>query len=111
VGCNGETCSNLVQTQVGRFFNLILFALAGYFAIKVTPVLKWGFLLLLLTPISLFTAASVSGDALTIGVSFLLTAIFLSCALDESVNFDRTRGIAIFVLASLLSLAKPPINC
>lgn len=98
----------LALMYFGRLFNLIFFALAGYFAIKVTPVLKWGFLLLLLTPISLFTAASVSGDALTIGVSFLLTAIFLSCALDESVNFDRTRGIAIFVLASLLSLAKPP---
>ncbi len=100
--------SPLALMYFGRFFNLLFFSLAGYFAIKTTPVFKWGFLLLLLTPISLFTAASVSGDALTSGISFLLTAIFLSCALDERVNCDRTRAIIIFVLASLLSLAKPP---
>ncbi|MEX0268417.1 DUF2142 domain-containing protein [Leptolyngbyaceae cyanobacterium UHCC 1019] len=98
----------LALMYFGRLFNLIFFALTGYFAIKITPIFKWGFLLLLLTPISLFTAASVSGDALTIGVSFLLTAVFLSCALDENVSFDRPKGIIIFVLAALLSLAKPP---
>lgn len=100
--------SPLALMYFGRFFNLLFFSVTGYFAIKITPVFKWGFLLLLLTPISLFTAASVSGDALTSGISFLLTAIFLSCALDESVNCDRTRAIVILVLASLLSLAKPP---
>ena len=89
---------------VGRVCNLLVWLVLGYFAIKVTPICKWTFFLLALTPMSLFQAASLSADGVTNGVSFLLIATFLQLALAEVVS--KTQIFTIFLLSVLLALSK-----
>lgn len=106
---------------VGRVCNLLVWLVLGYFAIKVIPICKWTFFLLALTPMSLFQAASLSADAVTNGVSFLLIATFLQLALEprlpdwnqkvEEINSTSQKYLdkkifIIFLLSVLLALSK-----
>lgn len=100
--------SPLILMYLARLSNLLLFILLGYFSIKITPVFKWVFLLLLLTPISVFTVASASGDCVTISFSFFLVALFLKYSLIQEAPLDRVGLTGIFLSSSILSLAKPP---
>lgn len=74
--------SPILLMYVGRICNLLVWLVLGYLAIKITPICKWTFFLLALTPMSLFQAASLSADAVTNGVAFLLIAVFLQSALE-----------------------------
>lgn len=91
-----------------RVFNLITYALLTFFAIKIIPKLKTCLFLLALMPMSLHQAASVSGDALLFGVSFLLIAYV--CRLifsEEAAKFTIKDFLIILVLSIAASLAKP----
>lgn len=112
--------SPILLMYVGRVCNLLGWLVLGYFAIKVTPICKWTFFLLALTPMSLFQAASLSADAVTNGVSFLLIATFLQVALEprasdwnqevEEINSPSQKYpkkiFIIFLLSVLLALSK-----
>lgn len=91
---------------LGRLCNLLAWTTLIFLAIRATPVLKWGFLLLALTPMSLFLAASLSADAMTNGLSFLFIAYVLHYAVDTG-DARRTPGrIFIPAFAVLLPLCK-----
>lgn len=81
--------SPILLMYVGRVCNLLVWLVLGYLAIKVTPICKWTFFLLALTPMSLFQAASLSADAMTNGVSFLLIATFLQVSLEPRLAWDK----------------------
>lgn len=101
--------SPLLLMYLGRLGNLILWLFVTFLAIRITPVFKWGFLAIALMPMTLFQAASLSADGVTLALSFLIIAIFLKLALDESIEKINTKHILILVLISLiLSLAKLP---
>jgi len=89
---------------IGRAFNLFAWLLLIYLAIRTIPAGKWLFLLLALTPSSLFQAASLSADALTNGLSFLLISCFLQYAYAEGEGKARLAGI--FLLALLVAVSK-----
>lgn len=71
----------LVLMYVGRLGNLLVWTALVGLALRLTPVGAWLFLMLALTPMSLFMAASLSYDALTNALSFLTVAMALRLAL------------------------------
>lgn len=98
--------SPLLLMYTGRIFNLIAWIFLISLAIKTTPVHKWVFFLLALTPMSLFQGASLSPDAVTNGLSFLVIALFYKYAFDKS-NTIKNREILILILTCYsLSLCK-----
>ncbi len=101
--------SPLNLIYIARFANLILWLFLIYLSIKITPIFKWGFLIIALLPMTLFESASVSADSLTIGLSFITISLFLRLSLDNKIRKINLKYIMIlfsFILA--LSLAKMP---
>ncbi len=99
----------LILVYIARFANLILWLFLIYLSIKITPVFKWGFLMIALLPITLFESAAVSADSLTIGLSFIAIALFLRFSLDDKIKKINLKYIIILFLVILaLSLTKMP---
>jgi len=70
------SCLPLILLYIARIMTLVFSVILVYFAIKIAPVSKWMFLLLGLMPRTLSLMASLSYDALLIGISFFLIALF-----------------------------------
>jgi len=89
----------------GRFANLLSWSLLIYFSLRVIPILRWTFLLLALTPMSLAQAASLSADATVNGICFLFVAVAVRCAMTDAPI--RPRELAgLTVCGAALALAK-----
>lgn len=100
--------SPLMLFYMGRFFNLLAAIALIFMAIRMTPTYKWVFFLLGVMPMTLYQASSLSYDAVTTGLSFMLTAVILKMAMGPEKIFSR-REIAIpLVIAALLAAAKQP---
>lgn len=93
---------------LGRLFNLLVSVLLVFMAIKTTPVLKWLFFLLGVMPMTLYQMASLSYDAMTISLSFLMIATVLNFALNETKAIRVMDLIMMFLIVIFLSAAKPP---
>ena len=65
----------LALMYLGRVANLMVWIALGYAAIRAAPDLGRPLLLLLLMPMSIFQAASLSADATTNGLAALLAAV------------------------------------
>ncbi|WP_017721846.1 DUF2142 domain-containing protein [Kamptonema formosum] len=98
--------SPVLLIYIGRLFNLLFWTMLVCLAVKIAPLYKWLLFLLALSPMSLFQAASLSADAITNGLSFLLVALCLRAALRENQPVTKTDIIAISFLSLLLSLSK-----
>lgn len=93
---------------LGRLFNLLVSVVLLFLAIRITPVLKWLFFLLGVMPMTLYQMASLSYDAMTISLSFLLVATVLNFALNKA-KVIRTRDLLmLFLIVIFLAAAKPP---
>lgn len=89
----------------GRLANLVMYLMAMYWAIKVTPIQKNMLAVLGLMPMAMFLAPSLSSDVFTIGVSMLFLAFILSAALDrKALNIGRRT--TIILLAFCLGQCK-----
>jgi uncharacterized membrane protein len=86
----------LVWFYAGRLFNLLAATAVTFLAIRMTPVGKWSFTALALTPMALFESASLSADALTNAIAFLLVAQVLAYAFSP---VERVGAWAILRLA------------
>jgi uncharacterized membrane protein len=97
--------STFTLLYMARFANFLIWLILTYLAIKIIPVHKWVLLMIALLPMTIFEAASVSADSLTIGLSFILIAYILRLALN---NYDFTKKdfFIILILAVLLTLTK-----
>ena len=89
-----------------RVVNLFFFLAMAYAAIMLTPVHKWVWCFLWLTPTTVFQAASASVDAFTFGICFLVIATFLHLGLDEESTAGPKQVAALFVLCLLAVLSK-----
>jgi uncharacterized membrane protein len=99
--------SNPVHLLWGaRIAGLIAFLSIVFFAIKIMPVHKFVLFALALNPMTMFQAASVTYDSLSISLSFLIIALVLKYAFQE--KQIRTGDIALFLfVATLQCFAKP----
>jgi uncharacterized membrane protein len=97
----------LVLLALARLFNLGAWLALVLTAIRVTPVFRWVFLLLALSPMSIAQAASASADALTNGAAFALIAAILAAAFSPEPALRRSRFRLPAILAVVVSLCKP----
>jgi uncharacterized membrane protein len=99
--------SPLALMYLVRLFNFCVWLFLIYLAIQLTPVGKWVFLILALTPISLFQAASCSQDAFINGTAFLSIGFFLFLAMDPHKKVITSRDMLILcAFLVILSLSK-----
>jgi uncharacterized membrane protein len=105
----GKMLNGSVKTlfYFGRLSNLFFYIIILYLAIKLTPVMKWVFLLLGLMPMSIYEAASFSSDGFNIAISFLLIAFIFKLALDDNIiKIHRNQILLLILLGALLALSK-----
>ena len=91
---------------LGRISNLAFWILSVFVVIRIIPVLKWTFFILTLMPMSIFLAASLSGDTVTNSLIFLFIAVVLRIAYREEKNISRNNFIFLFFLALSISMTK-----
>ncbi|HEX2223860.1 MAG TPA: DUF2142 domain-containing protein [Thermoanaerobaculia bacterium] len=99
----------LVSFYGARLLNLLVSTLLIAFAIRQAPALRWLLATVALTPMATFQRASISADAVTIAVGFVLGAVAARLAWgDEPTAGERRRGFGTLILAAaVLCLCKP----
>ena len=100
--------SPLMLFYLGRLFNLLAAVVLIFMAIRITPSFKWVFFLLGVMPMTLYQASSLSYDAVTTGLSFLLIAVILQMAFGAEKIFTRREIVLPLVVATLLAASKQP---
>lgn len=91
--------SPLILFYLARLSGLAAWLILVVLAIKITPLLKWTYVVLALMPMTLYLAASTSVDGVVIGASFLLSALMLSWAYDDTK--EKITGVETVSLGSL----------
>ena len=71
----------LTLLYLARSANLVAYLLLAAAAVRITPIQKWTLAMVALVPMSVYLAASLSADAVTIGLSLLIIALTLKLAL------------------------------
>jgi len=96
----------LVMAYFGRFFNLLVWAILMTLALQILFFGKRMLFLLALTPMSLFTVASLSCDGITNALSFLYISYVLYLTFGKEHRASPIQ-IAFLILLSIgISLAK-----
>ncbi len=98
--------SPLLIFWLGRIANLAFFILLSVIAIRLLPFAKWALVFVLMNPMTLFLAASLSGDALIIAAATLYTALVLKLASKKEMISKKEMVYAIILLC-ILALTKP----
>ena len=98
--------SPLILMYAGRLLNLICWIILISLAIMISPAFKWVLVILALMPMSIFQASSLSADAFTNGLAFLLTASLFRLAFDQHKSITGWDIGCIIMVSTLLSLSK-----
>ena len=96
-----------INMWAGRLFSLIVYSIIIFYAIKISPYFKWGFVLLGVVPMSLFLAASLSYDSFTIAIAFLLIATTLNLLVSKQ-KITFKNSYLVFAGVILISFLKFP---
>jgi uncharacterized membrane protein len=97
----------LTLFYLARIANLIVYVLLAAAAVRQTPVQKWTMAMVALIPMSVYLAASLSADAMMLGLSLLIVATILKLALGNEKPSRRSLLVLGFLFV-LLSLSKQP---
>ncbi len=92
--------------SLSRLINVFIYALLGYFAIRVVPFGKWLLALMALTPMAIFQAGTISSDPFSDGASLLFIGWVLALAWRGCTLSWKQTGITLGVTALLLA-GKP----
>lgn len=91
----------------GRISSLIVFIILIFLTLKILPVKKWLFLILVTLPMSLSVNSSLSADMLVNAMSFLFLAIVLNLAYNDTVlKISYKHVLIIFAISVFIGLAK-----
>ena len=93
---------------LGRIFNLLVSVVLLFMAIRTTPVLKWLFFALSILPMTLYQMSSLSYDAMTISLSFLIIAMNFNFAFNTNKVIRLKDILLLFGLTILIAACKPP---
>lgn len=91
---------------LGRLFNLATWIAIMYVALKIIPCYKKLFLITALLPITMQEAASMSADALTICMCFLLISFVLYFIKTKKDKISRKKFILLLIITTVVSLCK-----
>lgn len=95
----------IMLLYLARLFAFLCSMTLIYYALKLTPILKWSMFLLALMPMTFWETASASYDNLTISLSFLLIAVFFYYAFTKT-EIKVFDVVSLFILTGLVSLSK-----
>ena len=95
----------LTMLYLARLANLLVYLLLATTAVRVAPIHKWTLALVALVPMSVYLAASLSADAMTLGLSLLVFAATLNLASGNE-RPSRRSLLAMGLLLVLLALSK-----
>ena len=98
--------SPLLLLYAGRLGNLFFWLACGWACLRILPVYRWVFVLLLLMPMPLILAASLSADTFHTATCFLLVAVCLRWGLAEEGRLAWWKVGALVLLTGLLSWSK-----
>ena len=90
--------------HVCRFASLLSYLILVWLAIRLIPFGKWILLVLAITPMALFQAATISPDAISNGLGFLFIAGCLKLAQSQEINWRECGALVLLIF--LLFLAK-----
>jgi hypothetical protein len=96
-----------VLVYLGRGANLLVWVLAGWLTLRITPLRRWMWFLWFLIPMSVFQAASLSPDVSTHAIAALLVAWTCRLACGQPHPATQRDLVLLVVLSALLGLAKP----
>jgi hypothetical protein len=91
---------------LGRALNLAFYVGCVYLALRIAPAHGFAFLLLALTPMALFEAASLAADGSANALAFLLAAAVLRAADPARPSVGAREVAALALVASALALTK-----
>ena len=89
---------------LSRMAGLLSYLLLTWLAVRQMPFGKWILLVLAVSPMALFQAATITPDAISNGIGFLFIAGCLQLAQVREVGWSETGRLVIFIF--LLFLAK-----
>lgn len=96
----------LVMLYLGREGNLLLWILLGFFALRWAPAIARPLLLLLLMPMSLIFAATLSADPSTNGLATIFTALICKYFALGVNSINRKRLALLAVISVPLTVSK-----
>lgn len=101
------TRSVLLLFTLGRLANALAAAALLALAVRAAPVFRPALFLCGLLPMAVFQAGSLSADAVTNGLAFLLTAWCLRSRGREQARMAPADLVVLLLLGALLALSKP----
>jgi uncharacterized membrane protein len=93
---------------LARFANLLVWCAAGYVTLSLAPGLSRPLFLIMLMPMSMYQAASMSGDVLTNSLVFIFSALVWNQAMAfrDGYRVPKPLVAVLFVLACGIGLTK-----
>jgi hypothetical protein len=84
-----------------RLFGLAAFTAVAAYAIRVSPVLKWAFVLIAMLPVSLYNRSVLSADGAALSSAMVITALCLSGAhkIDAGRVWERSLWMTLCALS------------
>jgi uncharacterized membrane protein len=98
--------SPMALLYMGRLANFLLAVLLLTVAIRILPFFKYVFMMVLLTPTSMYQLASLSADGLTVSFSVLFVALVLQFAYGSCSRMSTAGIISLFILSVGICLSK-----
>ena len=98
--------SPILLMYTGRMVNLICWLLLIWFSIRIVPFFKWVLLVVALTPMSFYQAASLSADSITNALAFLTIAYFVYWIYGPEMQIKPRHIFLFFLLTVSLSCTK-----
>ncbi|MCL2739993.1 MAG: DUF2142 domain-containing protein [Oscillospiraceae bacterium] len=96
----------MIMAFFGRFFNLLVWALLMMLALQILYFGKRMVFLLALTPMSLYTVASLSCDGITNALAFLFISYVMYLAFGKEKRISAIQIAFLLLLSAGISLSK-----
>ena len=82
-----------------RLVGLITFTAAAAYAIKLTPTLKWAFVLIAMLPVSIYNRSVLSADGAALAYALVITALCFSAVQRHGRVWERSLWMALCALS------------
>lgn len=100
------TQNYMLMAYGARFINMIVSIILLYLAIKIMPIGKRGMLISMCFPIAIEGFTSMSPDAITISISYLLIAYVFNLVFNKEKRIQKTDIYILAILSIIISLCK-----
>ncbi|MGH8513171.1 MAG: DUF2142 domain-containing protein, partial [Gammaproteobacteria bacterium] len=82
-----------------RIFGLITFTAVAAYAIKLTPTLKWAFVLIAMLPVSIYNRSVLSADGAALACALMITALCFSAVQRGGRLWERSLWMTLCTLS------------